>query len=293
MTKVGKDRSKNHTYIALQGGLGNQLFQLCAGLKISNATDREVKFFKSFLTLPNTVHRSMELQELLTVHERSNLRSLISSPLVLAGPKLGHKIVDHFDTDFNPMHLRPKFAIVKGWFHSYDLVAGVHSALIERLKISPSFSPLIQNNQINAIGIHLRLGDDKSVKSRSFHGATALGYFDEAISNLIKEFKQFEKVIFVTDHSNRAQDVVKGLKISQMSIPIEIISSTPIRDLSILSSCKGIVASNSSYSWWAAYLGATLRGAKVVWPKPFLALPSIYDESLKVPNWKTIQRQVL
>ncbi len=293
MTKARTNESKNRTYIALQGGLGNQLFQLCAGLKISNATDREVKFFESFLILPNTVHRSLVIQELLMAHERSKLQSFVSSPLILVGPKLGHKIVEHFDTNFNPMHLRPKFAIVKGWFHSYDLVASVHGALIERLNNSPSFSPLIQNKQINAIGIHLRLGDDKSVSSRSFHGATTLAYYDEAIFSLIKEFKQFDKVIFVTDHLSRAQDVVKELKISQMSVPIEIISSTSKRDLSILSSCKGIVASNSSYSWWAAYLGATLRGAKIVWPQPFLALPSIYDEALKVPNWKNIQRQVV
>lgn len=280
-------------YIALQGGLGNQLFQLCAGLFVSISTNKKVLFLENFNFRKGIKRRSLVVNELLLNNERSKYLSLISSPLIMFGAMFQKDYAVSVDTDINLSSIRPNFVILNGWFQSYVLVSRVNGSLIERLNKSDSFLPLVQIEQTNAIGIHLRFGDyENSYKTRNFHGMTASSYFDEAINYLLNTLNQVDKIIFVTDDKDRAKIFVGKLRSCQTLIPIEVISSTPIHDLATLSSCSGIVLSNSSFSWWAGYLGSSLRESHVVAPRPWLAVESDYDLTLRAPNWKFIYREI-
>ena len=143
---------------------------------------------------------------------------------------------------------------------------------------SDSFAPLVHIKRINAVRVHFIFGVyENSMKTREYHGMTAISYFDDAIEYLRFQLTHIDKIIFVTDDVDRAKITVGELKSCKSSIPIEVICSTPVEDMAKLSSCSGIVLSNSNFSWWAGYLGSSLRASCVVAPKPWLASESDFD----------------
>jgi hypothetical protein len=284
------NRSKGRVLISLQGGLGNQLFQLCAGLQVSALTNKRVFFIENFYFKK----RRLAIATLVQDSERSRFVSFVLYPLITLIKILHLPFVVNVNTDVDRHDLQSDFILLNGWFQSYNLVDDVHYSLIERLRKSTLFRPLVLTVRSNAIGVHLRYGDyEKSVKTRAFHGLTSPKYFDTAIEYLLKELTSVDKIIFVTDDLVRAKVTVSELETCRMSIPVEIICSTAINDMTTLSGCSGIVLSNSSFSWWAGYLGSSLRASSVVAPKPWLATKSDFDRSLAGPNWYFIERGIL
>jgi len=286
-----KTDSRRHglAIIILQGGLGNQLFQLCAGLQVSTLTGKNVVFFEDFFLKK----RKLAIGSLIRDCERSRILSLALFPLIFIFRANRWRFVINVNTDINKSDLQRNCLILNGWFQSHSLVQSVHSPLMERLSSSELFLPLVRIQRVEAIGVHLRFGDySKSNRTSAYHGMTALSYYDHAIKLLLSQLAKVEKIVFVTDDIDKANMAVQQLEVCSTSIPIEVVSSTSIQDMAILSSCSGVVLSNSSFSWWAGYLGSVLRGSVVVAPKPWLAHKSGFDQSLVVPNWNFIDREI-
>jgi len=275
--------------IILQGGLGNQLFQLCAGLQVSRLTGKNLVFFENFFFKK----RKFALGTLVSDYERSRILTLALFPLIFMFRAIRWRFVINVNTDINELELQRNCLILNGWFQSHSLVHSVHSPLMDRLSSSELFMPLVLIQRVEAIGVHLRFGDySNSSRTRTFHGMTALSYYDDAIKLLLGQLAKVEKIVFVTDDIDKANMALQQLEVCSTSIPIEVVSSTAIQDMAILSSCSGMVLSNSSFSWWAGYLGSELRESVVVAPKPWLANKSDFDRSLVVPNWNFIDREI-
>ena len=59
--------------------------------------------------------------------------------------------------------------------------------------------------------------------------------------------------------------------------------------LELMSTCLGIVTANSTFSWWAAYIGELNGNVKsVVLPEIFTLLENDPGKCLRVPGWKII-----
>jgi len=96
--------------------------------------------------------------------------------------------------------------------------------------------------------VHIRRGDYISV---SFMGEQGIilpeSYFENAI-NLIKEQVNMPFFIFLSDESAYIEGCFQ-------EVEPKIISRNPMQvDLAIMTLCKAGVISNSSFSWWGAYL---------------------------------------
>lgn len=289
MRTTKDDNRRGLAIITLQDGLGNQLFQLAAGLHVSTFTVKKVVYFEDFFFKK----RRLVIGALLTNHERSHLLMFLY-PLIILVKILRGRSVINVDTDIDISKLQRNYLILNGWFQSYNLVSSVHSALMERLNNNQNFSPLVLIQRVNAIGVHLRYGDyDNSSRTGSFHGMTAPSYYNDAIDYLLSQLNKVDKIVFVTDDIYRAKVTIEKLNICKTATPIEVVSSSAIEDMGVLSSCSGIVLSNSSFSWWAGYLGSALRASKVVAPKPWLAVNSDYDRALVAPSWNFIEREIM
>lgn len=292
-TKTDNNR-RGLAIVALQGGLGNQLFQFCAGLHLLSSTKNRVFFFQKFSFNIGVKRRSLAIQALLQELKCFKYLSLFLSPLMLFGMRFKLRFALNISSELGSSKIDSRFILLNGWFQSYKLVSEVHDSLIKRFENSSVYAPLVHVERINAVGVHLRFGDyENSLKTREYHGLTANSYFDEAIGFLKLKMKHIDKVIFVTDDLDRARNTVEVLLSCRDSTPIEVISSNPVEDMTTLSSCSGIVLSNSSFSWWAGYLGSSLRSSSVVAPKPWLAFESEFDQSLVSPNWHFIKREIL
>ena len=65
-----------------------------------------------------------------------------------------------------------------------------------------------------------------------------------------------------------------------------------LEDLAGMSASRGIVISNSTFSWWAAWIGTQLHECNVVAPRPWFATPSAADDNLLPDGWTVLDREL-
>ena len=113
----------------------------------------------------------------------------------------------------------------------------------------------------NSVSVHIRRGDYvQNTKTNAYHGTCDIGYYENAIEKIIgiTDDKNIEVFVF-SDDINWAKENIKFL------YPTSFVSSSEIADyeeLYLLSICKYNIISNSSFSWWSAWLNQ--NGDKIV-----------------------------
>ena len=92
----------------------------------------------------------------------------------------------------------------------------------------------------NTVGLHFRAYYSEGVADT--HPEQTKEYYLKALEH----FPGLTSVVF-TDNIERAKDVI--------GLDCEYVSNTPIEDFYQLKNCDGVIMSNSSFSWWAGWLG--------------------------------------
>ena len=135
--------------------------------------------------------------------------------------------------------------------------------------------------KIDKVALHIRRGD--YLKVNQFHtNLWDTDYYREAIIH----FPNDRFLVFCKDNQNEAQDLddkewCKN-NIPFLGIDFELYEhTTETEDLNTMAGCKGIIMANSSFSWWAAYLGDPNK--KVVCPKNWFCDGKQRTELL--PKW--------
>lgn len=133
-------------------------------------------------------------------------------------------------------------SILHGYMQSEKYFDHCADLIRHYFEMKPICEPLV-----NSVGIHFRDYTTEGVVS--CHPEPTTEYYHEAL----KEFPGLEPVVF-TDNIERAKKVV--------ALDCEYISKSPIEDFYLLKNCDGVIGGNSSFSWWAGWLGK-----KAVMPK--------------------------
>ena len=92
----------------------------------------------------------------------------------------------------------------------------------------------------NTVGLHFRAYSVEGLEG--VHPEQTREYYLEAL----KHFEGLTPVVF-TDNIKRAKEVI--------GLDCEYVSNSPIEDFYQLKNCDGVIMSNSSFSWWAGWLG--------------------------------------
>ena len=119
---------------------------------------------------------------------------------------------------------------------------------------------------IDMVAIHVRRSD--YVNNPYYVDLFANGYYERAMA----EFSNGDFLVFSDDIAwCKQQEIFQGCEFSE---------ADEITDLNLMAGCEGIIMANSSFSWWAAYLGD--QGKKVIAPKEWytLAAPNDNEESI-------------
>ena len=66
-------------------------------------------------------------------------------------------------------------------------------------------------------------------------------------------------------------------------------AEAPERDLALMSACRHHIIANSSFSWWAGWLGYHPEQV-VIAPAPWYANPKLDARDLTVARWQYISR---
>ncbi len=183
---------------------------------------------------------------------------------------------------------RPLFQKVKsryyGYFQSPKYFVGLETELRQIFSLrttSTTLAGLIEEIQsVSVVGIHLRRGD--YIGKEHYHGLTGSEYFHSALKIFKKEDPLIKVVVFTEDIKLAKEIFPDAWKIVT---PSELDSSS--ETLTLMSHFSKFIGSNSSFSWWAAFLhGASAQ--EVIFPRPWFATTKNNDRDLLMPQWLTL-----
>jgi hypothetical protein len=287
-------------FVKIHYGLGNQMFQYALARRISIERQLPFKMDISFYSKNPTLKETKRTYDLNKFNIIENVatdvelnRFASDSILKRLSQKLERNLVPYYyrsivrekglSFDSNILKIR-KGSYLHGYWQNEEYFKPVERILRKDFtfkfgpdQLTASLINLIKSKE-SAIAIHIRRGDyltDKNILSVLYHCPQS--YYGNAIEYIAKEVKNPFFFIF-TDDPDWARDSFK------IGYPNTLISGqsldSPPEELRLMSSCKHFIIANSSFSWWAAWLGSSLE--KIV-----IAPQQWYKNGTNIasPNW--------
>jgi hypothetical protein len=253
---------------ALKGGLGNQLFQISTAICKAEQEDTGVAINYNFKhpkgqgNHPNNYKDNLykKIPTIQTapdyiVHEQGFCYSSLPSgkDMTLDGYFQSEKYFPNYKEKLDKVFCFP------------DII---------KEKINKNLAKL--NKKI--LGIHIRLGDFYKMYS-NVHLVCTKNYY----SNALKRFNLNDYIVVVT--TDDYENFQKYLPIDNF---ILCNSKNEIEDLYLLSQCDGLIISNSTFSWWGAYLGKIKK--TVCAPEKWFASDGPKDyKDIYIKGWEKIE----
>lgn len=231
-------------YCNLMGGLGNILFQIAAtkSLSIKKNTDCSFPNFISHLQLINTeTNHNPNLK-----HADEYLQFI---KINTESPKSKLETYEYpFEySDFIPDE---NDFFIKGYFQTEKYFINCREEILQ-LFYSDKINNLINAkysfiNSINATSIHVRRGDYLKYPNR--HPVLDINYYEEAL-----KYTKQDLIIVFSDDIEWCKNNIKHEK------TLFIVDEKDYIELFLMSKCKNNIISNSSFSWWGAWLNRNIN----------------------------------
>lgn len=154
--------------------------------------------------------------------------------------------------------------IMNGFFQNENYFKEYRQEILKIMKEPPFLTDRLNNitNYDNIVAIHIRLGDyiDKFIEK---HFVNLLNYYEKCIELAKNNIKDVKFIIVSSDSKEKINAIYHVLK----DIPILINKDgDELFDLYFMIRCRGVICSNSTFSWWGAWLNNT--------NKKFVTIPS-------------------
>ena len=179
---------------------------------------------------------------------------------------------------------------LSGYFQSWRYLESVKAKLRAELRnlVSPSSWYLDKASQLEAdswIGVHVRLGDYTAPSISAHHGLISSGFYSRAVDHC-RQLRGVEKEIAFSDQPIEASAILHdaGINHTMITPPAE---ATPLENLLLMSSANALVTANSTFSWWAAWVGDH-ESRPVICPRPWFRKSLIREADLLLPNWLSL-----
>ena len=209
--------------VHLQGGLGNQLFQLGFLEFLSRKTGKTSKIDKT--ESPRNVHS-----------QENYIRSIFQNWQSMILPGINYSVAH--EGELYKMNM-PMNIMYFGYFQNYKFMDEIRDTLINKLVFNKNILSKYPDIS-NKIFIHVR-GGDYLEPTKEIHNINLKEYYQKCIDLC----KDSEFVIFTND---------KNYANHYFNNKYPIIDESEVDCLYLMSQCKGGICANSSFSWWGAYL---------------------------------------
>jgi hypothetical protein len=289
-------------YIELKGGLGNQLFQYFAGQYIARECKEDLVYF-----LPDDrihkIHNESTILDLelptctQTYFKEAEAKYLLNQRIiewVSRKSEMSRRVLNRCTTTFisgvvgydHSLQSHLSSRRFKGYFQTFRYVTDVELKIGKSIFLkSPSSQFQIYLNDIrekSPIVMHIRGGDYNSL-SKSM-GLLGTDYYKKAF--LLATAELIDAPIWVfSDDIKSAMRIINELdvKIDRLILPDSGLSAA--ETLILMAKGQTKIIANSTFSWWAAFIGDQLQ--TVIAPNPWNRANEI-PEYLIPPPWKTV-----
>jgi hypothetical protein len=277
--------NKKKIRLYLSGGLGNQLFQYATAIIFANKENRQlivdISFYK--YKINKSVERNVELFDFdilkhptVTNYLLFKLISSISSrQLRVLGKFFGVPI---FKTPFSFLELPKNINFLYGYFQNSCFFKNHQHELYKMFQSITHSSDnckllTIELKEIdNTVCIHIRRGDYLQATANSGYYPLNKSYFTNSINKLQSIQENLYFYIF-SDDIDWCIIEFSWLKNVKFISPNDFSTS---ETLLLMSLCRHFIISNSTFSWWAAFLGQKNKGT--------IIMPSMWQVNLQTNN---------
>lgn len=301
----------------LNGGLGNQLFQVAMGLAVAKAADSKLYLDEQGLT--NTSNRGKATSRKLEV---ANLgwelwppdfhledkpwwlpiarREGASAPTTALGslvnmiprsqPSSSAYIKEHTVSQDLPKLVDEladkKFVYLSGYWADQTVPELVRDEMTGALLATYSLpSPMNELGKAveasSSFAIHVRRGDFFSGVAPS-HGVLEADFFFRAIEQL---YESGDELFFFSDDPRWCKATFGRFRAARFVEPAS--SDKALDHLLLMSKAKKFVISNSSFSWWSAWLSGA-EGRNIIRPELWVANDSSQADKIYPMSWGTL-----
>ncbi len=256
--------------VSITEGLGNQMFQyaLYRALLARRADVKaEATFFENYQATDGRPPRSYALgcfpavkpvfatrEELAALED--NKRDILSRVRRRLFGQRGHIRAEQYPTRFERDVFEADGVILRGFWQNPQYFSGVESALREDFALpppddEPNRALLAEIESREAAALHIRRGDFL-LHGEVFGGICTREYYERAADIVTaRAGRGISWYIFTDDPAWARENVPSEARVVDLND-----GETAWRDMLLMSRCRHIITANSSFSWWAAWLGA-------------------------------------
>lgn len=263
--------------VQLNGGLGNQMFQYALGRSIAERLSTVVKLDLS--TFESNQHRRYGLhsfniwehiateqeieaikgrkytrKEALVLRTCSRLGFRPATDALLSKGRVLRERHLHFDSEV----LNATGSLyVEGYWQSEKYFKDIRDILLREFTIKHGHDPQSQKlsetiQSTNSVSLHVRRGDYVHSKTAAeVLGFCGLDYYERSIDHILENVPAPHFLVF-SDEPDWAKENIRT------KCPTTFVdhnnTSRDYEDLRLMSMCQHHIISNSSYSWWSAWL---------------------------------------
>lgn len=288
-------------YLELRSGLGNQLFQFAFGYTLSSqfgkelvlcpayfgprwkywlkkALGREARAFRLPLIVPNEY-------AVVTQKYLRNLQKDNSSA----------EIIDELKSDISSILTtcsQNKDVYIKGYWQDPDLFSKYNSqlsgVLAPMFKVSEKYGTTLSSLNDKMVALHVRRGD--FLTNRAF-GACTIDYYISAMQTMKEKIGDVTFVVFTNNRKWVEQNFPKTIRYTIYSNPLN--ENTDLEEMFLMSKFNSVIISNSTFSWWSAFLNS-VPGKHVICPKKWFMKAALQEKSknLILKNWTTLENEL-
>lgn len=286
----GKREQKKMDIVRFKGGIGNQMFQY-AFAEALRSRGREVTCNLGFYrkntnampfvlneVFPNVVLN--EVDDLVFQEIDKKWQAIKSDPLQRAEfeKKLKERFfwVEDGHCCYNPDVFETQNCVFVGYWQTEKYFCALREKLLQCFSFQDQESKLLQLGNIiysnNYVSVHVRRGDFERLES---HRVCTLSYYRKAIEYVKRFFGDMQFIFFSDD----IEWVKANLK--EDGIICESGMFDDYRDwydMYLMTRCRGNIISNSSFSWWGAWLNNN----------NFVIAPKVWLNGIETPDiWRS------
>ena len=277
-------------YVVIQGGLGNQLFQIACGMQMAE------KFNKKFIVNLSFINPNP--------HQKNNITKTIDTLKTLF-PFLSFKNTPVRDKDYFLVNeaknecfmysqkIQECFKtyrniVLKGYFIHQQYLPEAFN----KISIKPSDSKLLTLDFTNVYFLHVRLGD--YLKS-NMYTIDLTTYYKFCIESILQVNPSAVFYICTNQHDSVLLNIIKDFPQDATYI-IQDETNDGLDTLYIMSSCSGGICSNSTLSFMGSYFQKEKKKETIFMPYPFVNFVEGFKaENLPLtmyPDWCTVYNTI-
>jgi hypothetical protein len=275
----------------LQGGLGNQLFQIFTAIAVGDMYQLQPIF--------KNVRVSSEYPNTYRETYYDTLFANSSGYLSLYEPSKDQEF-NWYEVEFDTLKIdKERNNKIFGYFQSFYYFHHIAPTIIDglrlvekQLEVTQRYPQILSNvgyvTNVTNVAVHFRLGDYKH--KQQHHPLVSLSYYANCLRWLQQEqLVRLDTCNFVVFCEREDEETV-SVAMRYLGINTFVLTTecTDVEQFLLMSNCDYIFTANSTFSWWAAYIGQHIRNTIKV-TIPFRWFHSSTPANYIVPGWKVIE----